>query len=112
MNRLIITTLCLGLTSITSAFAIETGCTSPTAPQLPASITSETQMNTLEAATITYLTEASAYHQCLIDYASANDATLTQADRTELRTLYDAMSAASKAYSEEWNQKLTSFMTQ
>ncbi len=94
----------------TSAVALETSCTAPSAPQLPPSITSQTELSMLEVSTISYLTEASAYHQCLINYAEANDATLTQADRTELRSLYDAQSAASKAYSEEWNEKLTSFM--
>ncbi len=93
-----------------SALAVETGCSAPSSPTLPASITTQAEAESLEASTITYLENASTYQQCLVDWANANDASLTDEDRSALRSLYDTQANASKAYSEEWNAKLSAFL--
>ena len=110
MARLTLSALTASLLLATTAHAVETGCTAPTTPTLPASITSQSQAESLEAGTVSYLESVSSYQQCLVDWANDNESSLTEADRTELRSLYDAQTNASKTYSEEWNTKLLGFL--
>ncbi len=105
----------LGLLPLTlfsaPAAALDVPCTTPTTPTLPAQLTSAADVQSYESQTVTVLDTSGTYYQCLISFAEDNNATLTDADRTELRNLYDAQVARVKTYSENWNALYSAYIS-
>ena len=87
-------------------------CQKPTAPSLPAAVQSQAEADSLLTSVNSYLGESQNYIQCLIAYGTANQATLTDQEKTALRTAYDTQQADARNIAQNWNAIYSTFMLQ
>lgn len=87
-----------------TANAATDDCQSPNSPNLPPTITSQGQADTIGRNFDAYSKASTDYLSCLVAFANANKDSLTDAEKTALKSKYAAFASILSGHNVRWNE--------